>query len=98
MEKYYFYIIVLVGLLLALSFALNPSKPANIVVNMSKDALPLERLTNTEKVADAKIVTSEKAVLWWTVFKLAMDKGWRVGTAANAADQAVKACYPEGAK
>lgn len=63
-----------------------------IVVNMPKDGLPLEQLATPVISSDAKVITQERAVLWWTVFSKMADKGY-TSSAADIADRAVNTVY-----
>src|SRR5690606_23935446 len=63
----------------------------DVVVHMPADAAPLESLAPLPE--GTRVVTEDRAVLWWTVFKHAMDKGY--GRVADTyADRAVRAAYP----
>jgi len=71
-------------------------KPApTIIVNMPQDARPLEQLTNPDG-GEPTIIGSDRAVLWWTVYKHAFDhEDYNVSVEAcfTAANQAVMTVY-----
>ncbi len=66
-------------------------KSTQIVVNMPKDAQPLQSLNPTVST-DVKVINQDRAVLWWTVFSKMADKGYN-STAIKAADQAINTVY-----
>ncbi len=67
---------------------LHGDKGPQVTVIMPKDAKPLSTLTEP----GSKVVGSDRATLWWTVYKAGLDKGWNQ-SAIDAADHAVKAAY-----
>lgn len=83
---------ILVGVFMAtLVNVLTTGNKPQVIVNMPKDAVPLESLAPLPE--GTKIVSEERAVLWWTVYKCAMDNGWK-SYASYDANQAVHAVYP----
>lgn len=69
------------------------SKQPQIVVQMPADAAPLEQITTAAASPEAKVITQDRAVLWITVYKATLDKGFSAGYCADQADRAVKAAY-----
>lgn len=64
------------------------NKKQSVVVNMPADAQPLSQLET-----DTKIIGPEKAVLWWTVYRATLDKGWSSDSSAHSADRAIETVY-----
>ncbi len=89
-------VVLLVSLAL---FSLRPFEQPQIVVQLPKDAAPLEQIAPavTPISADAKVITQERAVLWWTIYKVTLDKGFSAGYCADQADRAVVAAYGKAA-
>ncbi len=85
------YIIIcgILGVLLVLVVGI-PSHQSQIVVNMPKDAQPLATLTPSEP--PTKVITQERAILWWSVFKAMSDRGYD-NAAIRAANEAVDKVY-----
>lgn len=81
-----FLLIVLMMLLVA-----NSNRQPRIIVNMPADAKPLSRLTEPGD----KVIGSDRAVLWWTVYKASLDNHADCYISKDVADQAVKNVYGE---
>lgn len=62
-----------------------------IIVNMPADAKPIGQLTQPGD----KVIGSDRAVLWWTVYSAALANNEYASDAADLADQAVNTCYGE---
>jgi len=66
-----------------------------IIVNMPQDARPLEQLTNPDG-GEPTIIGSDRAVLWWTVYKHTLDDevyNISMDGCLRAANEAVLAVY-----
>lgn len=89
--------IVLLAVFIMTLTWLFPKQP-QIVVQMPCDAAPLEQLVPAAPPIspETKVITQERAVLWVTVFKLVLDKGFSAGYCADQADRAVKIVYGAG--
>lgn len=61
----------------------------SVVVNMPEGASPLETL---KPIPESKVIPSDRAVLWWTVYDRTI-KAWGPGDSIRAADRAVEAAY-----
>lgn len=83
----------IVGMVLGLlvSTLLSRDHGPGIVVNMPAGAAPLESLAPLPE--GTRIVPEDRAILWWTVFKYAMDKNYSTDSATRAADKAVDKAY-----
>jgi len=78
-------LLLLIVCVLALP-ALTTQSP-RVIVNIPADSKPLQSLP------DDKVVSGDKAVLWWTVYKATLDKGWSSDAATIAAERAIKSVY-----
>jgi hypothetical protein len=84
--------IIVIAVLIVVLFAslITPNRKPTVVVNMPADAKPLATLT---ALPDTKVITSERAVLWWTVYKETLERTELCDTSVRAADQALVAVY-----
>ena len=81
-------VLVLVLICNAAYIACNGSNEPHIIINLPKDAKPLATLTQPGD----KVVGSDRAVLWYTVWKASLDKGWNQ-SAIDAANAAIDKVY-----
>lgn len=78
--------------ILAVLLLLPSAKPTQIVVNMPADAKPLASLAPVVS-SEAKVITQERAVLYWTIFKASLDAGADTEHATYRAEAAVDKVY-----
>lgn len=78
---------VIIGILILGFAAIGPKRPT-IIVNMPADAKPLSVLET-----HGQVVGPDRAVLWYSAFISACDRGSYPSIAANIADQAVQSVY-----
>lgn len=78
--------VIFIGFLMFIPLIFSSHKPQTIVYIPSGASLPVP-------AKDAKTITGDKAVLWYTVYEKTMDKGWNCNDAKNCADDAVETVY-----
>lgn len=80
--------VVLIGICI-MSAASGLHRPS-VIVNMPADAKPLSQLTQPTD----KVIGSERAVLWWTIYQATLTGPYgSPSAAADSADRAVRSAY-----
>ena len=84
-------LILSLGMGLVTIKAIKSKSEPQIIVAMPPDAKPIEQLDKTTICTN--VITQDRAVLWWTVYKYTLSRGYGPSTASEKANSAVDSCY-----